>query len=87
MITLIHQVEKIHNGLSNKKLIFKELKWYTNPTYIHHTILVLTTIPMFTTHLTSNKIPYAFLIWAINMVIVQLVLFDYINRLICKNLK
>ncbi|MFS4469626.1 hypothetical protein [Maribacter sp. 2210JD10-5] len=86
MNTLTIKAEKIHNGLSNRNFIFKELKWYKNPTYIHHSILVLTAIPMFI-YLNSNKIPYVFLIWGVNMIIVQFILFDYINKLICKKLK
>ncbi len=54
-----------------------------NPTYIHHTILFLTSIPMLLC-IKSKFIPYIFLVWGLQMGIFQFILFHYVNKLISK---
>ncbi len=82
MTSLFRKAKKAHNQLQTKNFVFKELKWYKNPTYIHHTIVFLTAIPMLVS-LKSNSITYIFLVWGISISVFQFTLFRYIDKLIC----
>ncbi|UII78763.1 hypothetical protein [Flagellimonas sp. CMM7] len=83
MTSLFLNAEKAHNQLLPKNYVYKELKWFRNPTYIHHTILFLTAIPMLLC-IKSKFIPYIFLVWGLQMGIVQFILFHYVNKLIAE---
>ncbi len=83
MTSLFLNAEKAHNQLLPKNYIYKELKWFRNPTYIHHSILFFTAIPMLFC-IKSKFIPYIFLVWGLLMGIIQFILFHYVNKLISK---
>jgi len=86
MINLSLKAKKIHNELSFKNLIFKELKWYKNPTYILLVTSIIITIVMLA-FIESGMFLYLFFIGEFIIGIILFALFHYINKLKCKKFK